>query len=155
MTGTFFGHRDTPQWVEPLLQAALKELIENRKVTSFYVGNQGAFDRMARRTLKRLKGEYPLLECEVVLAYIPVKRLELEDEYGFETICPEGIENTPPRYAIAKRNRWMLDRSDYVLTYVKYTSGNAARLKEMAERRGKEVLNLADWPRPSVPPILS
>ena len=38
---------------------------------------------------------------------------------GFEdTMFPEGLELVHPRYAIERRNGWMLKRSDYFVTYV-------------------------------------
>ena len=38
---------------------------------------------------------------------------------GFEdTMFPEGLELVHPRYAIERRNGWMLERSDYFVTYV-------------------------------------
>ena len=39
MVCTFFGHKDTPKEIEPTLRSALIELIENKNVTVFYVGN--------------------------------------------------------------------------------------------------------------------
>ena len=46
MICTFFGHRDAPSEVIPLLQEVLQDLIERHGVKQFYVGNQGNFDRM-------------------------------------------------------------------------------------------------------------
>ena len=38
---------------------------------------------------------------------------------GFEdTMFPEVLELVHPRYAIERRNGWMLERSDYFVTYV-------------------------------------
>ena len=49
---TFFGHKDTPQEIEPILKKFLLELIENKGADIFYVGNQGNFDTMVRKNLK-------------------------------------------------------------------------------------------------------
>ena len=43
---TFFGHRDTPKNIEPILQSTLIDLVENKEVDLFFVGNQGAFDNL-------------------------------------------------------------------------------------------------------------
>ena len=40
-TCTFFGHRDTSKEIEPMLKSALTDLIENKRVDMFYVGNEG------------------------------------------------------------------------------------------------------------------
>lgn len=74
MTCTFFGHRDVSREIEKPLTAAIIDLIENKGVKKFYVGNQGGFDRMVRARLKELKKKYPHIEYAVVLAYMPTKK---------------------------------------------------------------------------------
>lgn len=44
MVCTFFGHKDTPKEIEPTLRSTLIDLIENKNVNVFYVGNNGNFD---------------------------------------------------------------------------------------------------------------
>ncbi|MBQ6797419.1 MAG: hypothetical protein IJP10_05310 [Clostridia bacterium] len=138
---TFFGHRDTPKEIEPILRSILIGLIENKDVSMFYVGNNGRFDEIVRRVIISLKLDYPNINYAVVIAYMPKK-----NEYGIkdysDTIYPEGFENTPPKYAICKRNRWMLSRSDYVVTYVNHTYGGAAQYKALSEKMGKTVINI-------------
>ena len=141
MTCTFFGHRDTPESVGEKLREMLIDLIKNKNVDLFYVGNHGSFDSMVRKELDNLKGKYAHIDYSVVLAYIT------GDNRGVSynnSIYPEGLENVPPKYAIVKRNRWMIDRADYVVVYVKYNFGGAAQFKNIAEKKGKIVLNLAD-----------
>ena len=60
------------------------------------------------------------------------------------TVYPEGLEAVPPRYAIDKRNRWMLQQSDVVVTYVTVPFGGAAKFKLLAEKTGRAVINIAD-----------
>lgn len=55
MICTFFGHRDTPESIKPLLREVLLDLIENQEVKQFYVGNQGNFDAMVRSLLAELE----------------------------------------------------------------------------------------------------
>ncbi len=141
MTCTFLGHRDTPGKIEPLLRSTLIDLIENKQVDEFYVGNQGNFDRMVRSNLKRLQSEYPHIRYAVVLAYMPGKNGA--SDYS-DTIFPADLRDTPPKYAIIRRNRWMIRQSDYVIVYVKYAVGGASKGMEFAERNGKIVCNLAD-----------
>ena len=140
MTCIFFGHRDTPCGIEGRLREAVADLIEHHQADTFYVGNQGRFDIMVRRVLRELKLCYPQIRYAVALAYLPDGREGLE---GFETVYPEGLERTPVKYAIDKRNRWMIEQADYVVTYVRSPSGGAAKWKELAEKKGKVVLNLA------------
>ena len=72
MICTFFGHRDTPDTVRPLLREVLLDLIEHHGAKQFYVGNQGNFDAMALRLLKGFEKPYSIT-YDVVLAYLPRK----------------------------------------------------------------------------------
>ena len=144
MTCTFFGHKNTPCEVESVLKNIIVELIENKDVTEFLVGNHGCFDGMVRRTLKELKDLYPNIEYSVVLAYLPKEKDEYDLYDYHDTIYPEGFELVHPKYAIVKRNRWMIEQSDYVVTYVDHRFGGAVQFKELAERKGKTVINIPD-----------
>ena len=141
MTVTFFGHKDTPKEIEPTLRTTLIDLIENKNVTVFYVGNNGNFDIMVHRQLEDLSHTYPIT-YNVVLAYLPTKKSEYDDYTN--TILPEGIETAPKRFAISYRNKWMIQQSDVVVTYVTHSFGGAAQFKEMAEKQGKTVIELSE-----------
>ena len=138
MTCTFFGHRDTPDQIKGILYNIVLKLINERNVTEFYVGNHGNFDRLALSVLKELYLKYPHIKYYVVYAYLPQK----DDENFLHTIYPEGIENTPKRFAIDFRNKWMLKRADIVVTYVQNSISNSAKLAKAAKQKGKEVINI-------------
>ena len=142
MTCTFFGHRNTPKEIEPTLRSTLVDLIENHDVKLFYVGNHGGFDAMVRRVLKDLSEKYDIT-YHVVLAYMPGKKGEFSYEDYSDTLLPDGIESVPKRFAITYRNKWMIDRSDFVVTYVtNHIASGAAQFKELAEKRGKMVIKI-------------
>ena len=140
MTATFFGHKDTPKEIEPTLRTTLVDLIENKNVTVFYVGNNGNFDAMVRRQLEELSQTYPIT-YSVVLAYLPTKKSEYDDTTN--TIYPEGIETVPKRFAISYRNKWMVEQADVVVTYVIHGFGGAAQFKAVAQRLGKKIIELS------------
>ena len=137
---TFFGHRDCPDTIKPRLREVLIDLIENRSVDMFYVGNQGRFDAIVRSVLRDLQHEYAKINYAVVLAYMPDKQTEYDDYY--DTMLPEGIESVHPRYAISWRNNWMLKQSDYVVTYITHPWGGAAQYTDRAIKQGKHYFNL-------------
>ena len=141
MTVTFFGHKDTPKEIEPTLRTTLIDLIENHNAAVFYVGNNGNFDTMVRRQLENLSQTYPIT-YNIVLAYIPTKKSEYDSFTN--TLLPEGIETIPKRFAISYRNKWMVEQSDVVVTYVTHSFGGAAQFKAMAERQGKTVIELSE-----------
>lgn len=137
---TFFGHRDCPETIKPYLREVLVDLITNNGVDTFYVGNQGRFDAIVRSVLGELEQTYPEIHYAVVLAYLPGKKNEYDD--FSDAILPEGIETVHPRYAIERRNRWLLQRADFVVTYITHSWGGAAKFAEKAKREGKTVINL-------------
>ena len=138
---TFFGHRDCPPDLQPVLLDVLKKLIEQNGVTGFYLGQQGQFDAAALAVLKELKMEYPNICYTIVLSRLnePVSKYVAYND----TIFPAELQAVPPRFAIDCRNRWMLRQADFVVTYVVYSWGGAARFADLANRQGKTVINLA------------
>ena len=139
MICTFFGHRDAPQGIEDTLRKILLDLIKSKKVNILYVGNQGDFDFMVKSVLKDLGAKY-----YVVLPYLPTK-VDAFDSYDYtKTIFPDDLETTPPKFAISKRNLWLIEKSDIVVTYVTKTFGGAFTFKQQAIKKGKTVIELSD-----------
>lgn len=136
---TFFGHRDCPDSVYPTLLDTIEGLILSNGVDRFYVGHQGHFDALALKALRELKKQHPEIAYHVVLAYLPQRPLPYDPE---ETLYPEGLETVPPRFAISRRNDWMLDRAEYAITYVVSPAGGAAKAKQNAMRLKKVVIEL-------------
>ena len=141
---TFFGHRNVSVKIEEILTSILIKLIENN-VDRFYVGSQGNFDHIVIKILKSLKIKYPHIDYYIVLAYLPVKKDNYHIDYYKNTLYPEGLEAVPPRYAIVKRNQWMIEKSDYVIVYVTQPFGNSGKFKTISEKKGKIVINIADF----------
>ena len=139
MVGTFFGHRDALPEIKAHLREILLDLIERQGVRQFYVGNQGNFDAMARSLLAELEQSHGI-RYEIVLAYLPRENATLYD--SDHTLLPEGIETVPPRFAIEYRNKWMIDHSDIVVTYVTRSFGGAAKFRDLAKKKGKTVIDL-------------
>lgn len=140
---TFFGHRDCPTTIKPKLRKVLIDLIENHNVDAFYVGQQGSFDTIVRAILKDLVQIYPHINYFVVLERVPQKQSDFEIQDYSDTLLPEDIENVHPRYAISWRNKWMLKRSEYVVTYITHSWGGAAKFVEMAKSQKKSIITIA------------
>ena len=58
-----------------------------------------------------------------------------------DTVYPP-IENVPLRFAIIKRNEWMVEQSDAVISYVDFEAGGAARTLKYAKRKHKKIIDL-------------
>ena len=117
---TFFGHRIINKDIKDLLTRQIENLIAEYGVNVFYVGNNGQFDHLVAAVLRELKSRNLQISYSIVLAY------------------------TPPRFAISKRNQWMVQQSDYVIAYVEHSIGGAAQFTEYARKKHKTVINLAD-----------
>lgn len=140
MICTFFGHKDTPQSVKEKIKKTIMHLIDNDGIVEFYLGNNGSYDVMVNHTLIELQKIYPQIKYTIVLSYLPRKNSEGFDSQN--TIYPDGIEHVPPRFAIDWRNRWLVDKSDVVVTYVNRDFGGAAKFKRLAVKKCKRVIEI-------------
>lgn len=139
---TFFGHRDAPDSIYLVLRDTITDLIENHEVNQFYVGEQGHFDHMVKQTLYVLQKSYPWIHFYIVSAYRPPTKVSCLHKEAPPTLLPFGLENVPPRYAIVKRNEWMINQADYVVMYVTHSLSNTSKLKALAEKKKKHIITL-------------
>ena len=139
-TCCFFGHREVTHNIRPKLTEIIEKLIVDEGVTYFYVGHQGQFDSIVYSVLKELKARYPQIRYTVVLAYMPNEHIRVL--YGEDTLFPDGLESVPKRFAISKRNDWMLKHSDIAVCYVWKITGGAAKFREKAEKKGLLIIDL-------------
>lgn len=107
----------------------------------FLVGHQGQFDALVLSVLKELRRECGTMNYSVVLAYLPGDKsiLPTSPEH---TLYPEGIEASPKRFAISWRNRWLVNQADVVICYIRHSTGGAAKYVEMAQKKGKRIINI-------------
>ena len=70
-------------------------------------------------------------------------KLELAKYYYDDVIFPP-IENIPRKFAISKRNEWMVNEADLVIAFVTYSWGGAAKTLEYSKRKKKRIINLAE-----------
>ena len=137
---TFFGHSECYGLDAAVLRSAIEDFI-NRGVTKFLVGNHGQFDGMVFSCLQELSKDYPEISYSVALAYLPTHK-EAYDIYHGHSFYPEGQEIGPAKFAIERRNRYLIDSADVCLCYVNHTFGGAYKFARMAKHRGLQVINL-------------
>ena len=137
MIVTFCGHSTVHprEPVEAWLRETVAALIA-RGADKFYLGGYGAFDEMAASVVCELKKEYPDIASVLVLPYLD--RKVSATNYNYTTYPP--LEKVPKRFAISKRNQWMVLNSDILVAYVKYDWGGAAATLRFAKREGKEII---------------
>ena len=137
---TFIGHRNCPREIKELLYNTIKNLIVKKNVTSFYVGTQGAFDKLVYEVLCELEKEHKI-KVFVVLAYL--ERVSKDEYYDVEkTVFPEELANVPLRFAIRRRNSYMINQADYIVTFLNTTFTNTYKNIEEAVKKNKIIINL-------------
>lgn len=135
----FIGHRDAPDLLRAPLVQAVEQHIAEYGVTSFTVGQYGAFDRMAARAVIDAKKRRPEVMLHLLLPYHPFDR-PIPTPEGFDgTFYPPGMEKVPKRLAIVRVNRYMVEHSDYLIAYACHIGGNALKLVEYAQKLGRPV----------------
>ena len=137
---TFFGHSECYGLDKAVLRNAIEDLIK-QGVTEFLVGNHGQFDGMVFSCLQDLSKNYPEISYSVVLAYLPTRK-EDYDIYQGHSFYPEGLELGLAKFAIERRNRYLIDSADICLCYINHTFGGAYKFARMAKSRGLHVINL-------------
>lgn len=147
---TFLGHSSLIN-CEDLLAKITETILKNTKKKeniSFFCGGYGDFDNLSVLACHLVREKRPNSEIVLVTPYITSRQQEkiknlVESKLYDSTIYPP-LENVPPKYAISKRNEWMVDRADLVIACVKYTYGGAYKALLYAQRRKKQIINLAD-----------
>lgn len=134
----FIGHRDAPDELLPALIAEAERHVTEYGVEEFVVGHYGNFDTLAGKAVREVKARHPGILLTRLLPYHPGERpMKLPDYFDGSFFPP--LEGVPRRLAIVRANRYMIDHSDYLITYIWHPASNARELVEYAElkeRRG-------------------
>ena len=135
---TFCGHKEVQdrEAVEQWLDQVCAKLIE-QGANEFYLGGYGEFDRLCAAVLRRKKTEYPGIRLILVLAYLNSSMPA--DGYD-ETVYPP-LETVPKRFAISRRNEWMVRECDTVVAYITHGWGGAAKTMAYACRKKKQIIS--------------
>lgn len=138
---TFCGHAQIPhsQNLQDWLFAVTRQLIKSGAKT-FYLGGYGEFDNLAAAVLRRLKKHYPEIELVLVLAYLDTEK----DVSGYDRTVYPPLETVPRRFAISRRNRWMVESSDVIVAYVMHDWGGAAAMLQYAKQKKKCIISYCD-----------
>lgn len=144
----FAGHANIPNKEEGKikLRTEIINLIENEKVTTFYSGGKGDFDWLCAKAVDELRKDYPFIKSYWVLSYMPKEKDDYTESVSkiFDDTVYPNIENVPQRFAIVKRNKWLVNNSDFLIAYVEHDWGGAYKTLEYAEKRRKiKIINIA------------
>lgn len=141
MNCIFFGHHDAPSEIKASIKRAIFLLYQKEHIQNYYVGNNGKFDYYVQCILKEMINDGIDICFNIVLSNLNETALS---GYQYDTVFPEGLENTPKRFAIAKRNDWLIRNGSFLIAYVKNPFSNSKKWFEKALKRGIQVINLAE-----------
>ncbi len=147
MVITFAGHSTvfSCEQVKETVKEQIKNNIAADEKTVFYLGGYGDFDSICACACKELKKEYSHIEVVYVTPYINHSKIkEMQDVGLYDTSIYPPLEKVPPRFAILKRNEWMVENADLVIAYVKNNYGGAYKTLNTAKRNKKKVINICD-----------
>lgn len=139
MLVSFCGHKDVADaaQVKEKLSAVIASLIEEG-ATVFYLGGYGEFDSMAAHIVRDIKKIHPDVQAFLVIPYMDRDY----DKNLYDGSVYPPIENAPRRFAISKRNEWMVEQSDVVVSYVTHDWGGANTTLEYAKRKRKRIISV-------------
>lgn len=140
---TFCGHRDFLGNTE-LKEQLVNELVIRAKQTGTlfcYSGGYGGFDRFAAYCVKEAQRQGDNIRNCLVIPYLTQS---LQDQYNgyFDEVIYLPLENVPARYAIIRRNEWMVDQADLLIAYVKHGWGGAAKTFQYAKKKNVSIYEL-------------
>ena len=139
MVVTFCGHStlsiEETKYLEEKLFMEIEKLIL-KGAEEFLLGGYGNFDFISAKTVKKLKNKYPHIKSVLVIPY-------LNREYNsislYDATEYPPIEKVPKKLAIIKRNEYMVDKSDVVIAYVKFSWGGARITLDYAIKKKKKI----------------
>lgn len=142
---SFFGHADFCE--VDIYRKKLENLISNflkSENVDFYLGGYGRFDSFALNCCKEIKKKMNNVKLVFITPYIG-KWLENKNsiiKINYDECVYPPIETIHPKFAILKRNEWIIDNSDFIVFYVSRKYGGAYQALKYAIKKGKKFKNI-------------
>ncbi len=143
-----FGHREVYKNVEGALSDIVEKLITEQNITEFWVGGLGEFDGKFASAVRAKKKQYPDVQLILIKPYFSGELNTNKEYYEYaydDIIIPDAVAGVHYKSAITKRNRWMVDNCDVLVTFVYRDFGGAYDAKKYAVKSGKTVIELNDY----------
>jgi len=143
---TFVGHSKLYN-CNNLSEKVRKAIIKNTQDEDdiiFYCGGYGDFDNLCAKVCGLIKDRSSNCEVILVTPYISKSHQTDSTKKLYDLTLYPPLESVPLRFAISKRNEWMIDQADLVIAYIDHTYGGAYKSFCYAKRKKKRVINLAD-----------
>ena len=149
MSGRKRIRRPKPELKEKI-KAQIINLIENKDVDTFLVGEIGGFEEDAYDTILEVFKNYPDIHITLVVS----KTSELHDigvdgsgiihqrRFCHDWIYPDKSAALYKRWCIVHRNRFIIENTDFIIAYNEY-KGRAYEFCKQAKNKSVTVIELA------------
>ena len=153
MTCCFTGHRHLPKdKYEEIKESTKSEVIKliNNGVRYFGAGGALGFDTMAAQIILELKKDYQNIKLILVLpCYNQTQKWEEKDKLVYENIkskCDKYvyISKEYNNECMHKRNRHLVDNSNYCICYLNKQTGGTAYTVKYANENHLNIINIAE-----------
>ena len=125
----------------------IEDLILYHGVTEFWTGGMGSFDECFSSAVFRLKKKYPNINLILIKPYFSNKLNTYKEFYEYiydDIVIPDFLSEVHPKVAITKRNQWMAENCDIIITYVYRNFGGAYDAKKYAAKLGNVIIEIND-----------
>ena len=145
---TFIGHSviSFHDDVKNAVKEQIRKNIANADSVTCYLGGYGDFDNIGLCACKELKQERADIELVYVTPYISLSeqlKIKKLQEFGYcDFSLYPPIENVPLKFAIVKRNEWMIMNADLIIAYVNREYGGAYKALQFAKRKKRRIINI-------------
>jgi len=147
---TFLGHSSLQRCVElsKKIELTIYENTSDNDNIVFYCGGYGDFDNLCVQVCQSIKRKFKKCEIIYITPYITEsqqrKMRYLIETCHYDSIIYPPLENVPFKFAISKRNEWMVNEADLIIAYVNHSYGGAYKSLNYARRKKKHIINLAE-----------
>ena len=139
-----FGHREVFENIDYKLFNAIDEALAYG-CTVFYTGAMGKFDELFSSAVRARKKTQPEIKLICVKPYM-TKEINEYGEYLYtlydDIFIPTELAGVHYKSAIKKRNRWLVDHSDFIIGYTIRNYGGAYETIKYAMNNNKTVVQL-------------
>lgn len=151
-TCCFTGHRNISKELYENILNNLKNEVEkliNNGVKNFLAGGAIGFDTLAAQAVLSLKNKYPqinlimVLPCQNQSLFLNEQDVKIYEE--IKTKCNKivYISEKYTKWCMFKRNRYMVDNSNYCICYLTEEKGGTAYTVKYAEKSNLKIVYLA------------
>ncbi len=146
MKVSFFGHKDYPindLFSDKILNFIIN-LIKTNDLIEFYFGGMSNFDNHCANIVNNLKQKYPNIKSYYITPYLRESHISNINKKLYSDIIYPPIESVPLKFAITKRNEWIIENSDLIIFNLRYTFGGTYTAYRYAKKKNKNVYNIND-----------